>query len=298
MDGDLQDDPREIPKLLEALDSGFDLVTGWRHHRRDTLSKRISSVCFNSTVSLLTGVHLHDMNCGLKACRADVARELKLYGELHRFVPVLASQKGYRVGEVEVNHRPREHGRSKYGWKRAISALFDIQMVVFLTRYLNRPLRLFGSVGLLLAAAGVALGLYLSVLHLLGESIGRRPLLALAGLLILTGIQLVSVGLNGMAFALLASAAVQPPQAEWPAFASAYCLAYVVGYVSFLTPSGIGVREAALASMLSLYLPVPTTVTLSLLARLISTAGEGAAVLAVGLPLAGGKVGRNQPQKS
>ncbi len=197
MDGDLQDDPREIPKLLEALDSGYDLVTGWRRHRRDTLSKRISSVCFNKTVWYLTGVHLHDMNCGLKACRADVARELKLYGELHRFVPVLAAQKGYRVGEVEVNHRPREHGHSKYGWKRAISALFDIQMVVFLTRYLDRPLRLFGSMGLILAAIGFALGLYLSVIHFLGESIGQRPLLALSGLSMLTGLQLVSVGLIG-----------------------------------------------------------------------------------------------------
>ena len=197
MDADLQDDPREIPKLLRALDSGYDMVTGWRHVRRDKVSKKVSSVFFNKAVWYLTGVHLHDMNCGLKAFRADVAKDLKLYGELHRFLPVLASQKGYRVGEVEVNHRPREHGRSKYGWGRAISALFDIQTVVFLTRYVDRPLRLFGSVGLAMAGLGVALGIYLSVLHFMGESIGHRPLLSLSGLLILSGLQMVSVGLIG-----------------------------------------------------------------------------------------------------
>jgi len=197
MDADLQDDPREIPKLLRALDSGYDMVTGWRHVRRDKVSKKVSSVFFNKAVWYLTGVHLHDMNCGLKAFRADVAKDLKLYGELHRFLPVLASQKGYRVGEVEVNHRPREHGRSKYGWGRAISALFDIQTVVFLTRYVDRPLRLFGSVGLAMAGLGVVLGIYLSVLHFMGESIGHRPLLSLSGLLILSGLQMVSVGLIG-----------------------------------------------------------------------------------------------------
>ncbi len=197
MDGDLQDDPREIPRLLESLNSGYDLVTGWRRNRRDPLSKRFSSTCFNGAVSRLTGVHLHDMNCGLKACRADVARELKLYGELHRFVPVLVSQKGYRVGEVEVNHRPREHGHSKYGWGRAISALFDIQMVVFLTRYLDKPLRLFGSIGMMLGGIGALLALYLLVLHLVGEPIGHRPLTLLMILLSLSGLQLVSAGLIG-----------------------------------------------------------------------------------------------------
>lgn len=197
VDGDLQDDPREIPKMLEALEDDFDLVTGWRRHRRDSLSKRLSSLLFNKTVSLFTGTHLHDMNCGLKACRAEVARELKLYGELHRFVPVLASQKGYRVGEVVVNHRPRLHGRSKYGWQRAFSALLDIQMVLFLTRYLGRPLRLFGTAGLLLLALGVLLGTYLSILRFQGQQIGTRPLLFLSVLLVLSGFQLVSTGLIG-----------------------------------------------------------------------------------------------------
>lgn len=198
MDGDLQDDPREILKLLKVLDDAdFDMVVGWRRHRRDSLSKRLSSYVFNKTVSMLTGVHLHDMNCGLKVCRAELARELKLYGELHRFVPVLASQKGYRVGEVAVSHRPRLHGRSKYGWERGLTALLDIQMVLFLTRYLGRPLRLFGSVGLLLLTLGVFAGTYLSILRFQGQQIGTRPLLLLAVLLVLSGLQLVSTGLVG-----------------------------------------------------------------------------------------------------
>ncbi len=197
MDGDLQDDPREIPRLLQALDSGYDLVSGWRRRRRDPLSKRVSSAIFNRVVSWLTGVHLHDMNCGLKACRAEVARELKLYGEMHRFVPVLVSQRGYRVGEVAVNHHPRRFGHSKFGWGRALSALMDIQTVVFLARYLDKPLRLFGSAGLLMLALGVAFGVYLSTLRFLGHNIGTRPLLLLSVLLVLSGLQLVSTGLIG-----------------------------------------------------------------------------------------------------
>ena len=197
MDGDLQDDPREIPRLLHALDCGYDLVSGWRRRRMDPLSKRVSSAIFNGVVSRLTGVHLHDMNCGLKACRADLAKELKLYGELHRFIPVLASQKGYRVGEMVVEHHPRRHGHSKYGWSRALSALVDIQTILFLTRYIDRPLRLFGSVGLLLLALGVAFGSYLTALRFLGQEIGRRPLLSLSLLLVLSGLQLVSTGLIG-----------------------------------------------------------------------------------------------------
>ena len=197
IDGDLQDDPREIPRLLEALDSGYDLITGWRQKRRDPLSKRISSAIFNRVVSLLTGVRLHDINCGLKAMRSDAAKDLKLYGELHRFIPVLASQKGYKVGEVGVQHRPRRHGRSKYGWGRALAALLDIQTVLFLTRYLGKPLRLFGSVGLLLLGLGVILGGYLTLLWFQGHEIGRRPLLSLSVLLVISGLQFFSTGLIG-----------------------------------------------------------------------------------------------------
>ncbi|HEX2922906.1 MAG TPA: glycosyltransferase family 2 protein, partial [Chloroflexota bacterium] len=163
MDADLQDDPAEIPGMLKALDSGYDLVTGWRKQREDTLSKRISSTLFNGTLSALTGVHLHDMNCGLKACRAEVAKELKLYGELHRYIPVLAAKKGFRVGEVGVHHRPRQHGRSKYGFERALFAMLDIQTVIFLTRFLGQPLRLFGVMGMLMLLLGTVIGAYLSI---------------------------------------------------------------------------------------------------------------------------------------
>lgn len=197
LDADLQDDPTEIPRLLEAVDSGYDLVTGWRHKRRDSLSKRVSSTLFNRVVSLVTGVHLHDMNCGLKAGRAEVLRDLKLYGELHRFIPVLANQKGYRVGEIEVTHHPRRHGRSKYGWGRALSALLDIQTVMFISRYLDKPLRLFGTLGLLALGAGMALGVHLSALRFQGDNIGTRPLLLLSLLLVLSGLQLLSTGLIG-----------------------------------------------------------------------------------------------------
>jgi glycosyltransferase involved in cell wall biosynthesis len=197
MDADLQDDPNEIPGMLEALDSGYDLVTGWRRQREDTLSKKISSTLFNGTLSALTGVHLHDMNCGLKACRVEVAQDLKLYGELHRYVPVLAAQKGYRVGEVQVHHRPRLHGRSKYGFERALFAMFDIQTVIFLTRYLGQPLRLFGAMGMLMLMLGTVIGGYLSVLHFQGYEIGRRPLLLLAILLVVSGVQIFSTGLIG-----------------------------------------------------------------------------------------------------
>lgn len=197
MDADLQDDPTEIPALIGALDSGYDMVTGWRRHREDSASKRFSSAVFNGVVSSLTGVHLHDMNCGLKACRAAVARDLKLYGEFHRYLPVLAAQKGYRVGEVEVNHRPRLHGHSKYGWERALAALLDIQTVLFLTRYLGQPLRLFGTLGMLMLLLGVLAGAYLSLLHFQGYAIGQRPLLILSLLLVVSGVQLVSTGLIG-----------------------------------------------------------------------------------------------------
>lgn len=197
MDGDLQDDPKEIPGLLRALDSGIDMVCGWRRPRRDSISKRLSSFAFNKMVSYVTGVPLHDMNCGLKAFRSQVAREIKLYGDLHRYLPVLAAQRGFKIGELEVNHRPRLHGRSKYGFSRAAASFLDIQTVMFLTRYLGRPLRLFGTAGMVLLAAGIVAGLYLSALHFAGTDIYNRPLLNLSVLLVISGLQLFSVGLIG-----------------------------------------------------------------------------------------------------
>ncbi|HSL63670.1 MAG TPA: glycosyltransferase family 2 protein [Gaiellaceae bacterium] len=197
IDGDLQDDPAEIPRLLAKLEEGFDLVTGWKVRRRDPLTRRALSRVFNTGASAVSGIRLHDMNCGLKAFRADVVRGLDLYGELHRFLPVLAHYEGFRVGELPVNHRPREHGRSRYGLERYLRGFFDLLTVTFMGRYRQRPLHLFGGLGLLLGAIGLALLTYLTVLKLGGEAIGHRPLLTLGVLLVVVGIQLFSLGLVG-----------------------------------------------------------------------------------------------------
>jgi glycosyltransferase involved in cell wall biosynthesis len=203
LDGDGQDDPAEIPRLLAELDEGQDLVSGWKRERHDPLSRRVASRIFNFVTSRLTGVRLHDLNCGLKAYRAECARSLALHGELHRFAPVLAVQHGWRVGEVAVRHRPRLHGRSHYGSERIFRGLFDLVTVGFLGRYQNRPLHLFGGVGLAMMAAGFGICLYLSIDKLTtGASIGDRPLLFLGGLLLVVGIQLGTVGLLAQMLAL------------------------------------------------------------------------------------------------
>ena len=162
IDGDLQDDPAEIPQLLAKLDEGFDLVAGWKSGRRDPLSRRIPSRVFNRVVGRVSGLRLHDMNCGLKVMRVEVARELALYGELHRFIPVLAHQRGFRVGELPVNHRPREHGRSRYGFERYLRGFLDLLTVSFIARYRHRPLHLFGGLGLVLTLVGFGILLYLT----------------------------------------------------------------------------------------------------------------------------------------
>jgi dolichol-phosphate mannosyltransferase len=195
IDGDLQDDPAEIPRLLAKLDEGFDLVCGWKANRRDPLRRRAPSRVFNGVAGRVSGVRLHDMNCGLKAMRSEVADELRLYGELHRFIPVLASDRGFRIAEVSVNHRPREHGRSRYGMERYLRGFLDLLTVTFMSRYRHRPLHLFGGAGLLLAGVGVCILTYLTVLKLTGEAIGGRPLLTLGVLLVVVGIQLLSLGL-------------------------------------------------------------------------------------------------------
>ena len=148
IDGDLQDDPAEIPRLLAKLDEGYDLVTGWKTTRNDPFTRRALSRVFNTVTGWLSGVRLHDMNCGLKAFRIEVARELDLYGELHRFIPVLAHDLGFRVTELGVNHRPREHGRSRYGMERYVRGFLDLLTVTFMSRYRHRPLHLFGGLGL------------------------------------------------------------------------------------------------------------------------------------------------------
>jgi glycosyltransferase involved in cell wall biosynthesis len=195
IDGDLQDDPAEIPRLLAKLDEGFDLVTGWKTRRRDPLSRRILSRVFNTVTSRFSGVRLHDMNCGLKAYRAEVVHGLRLYGELHRFIPVLAHYRGFRIAELPVNHRPREHGSSRYGIERYLRGFLDLLTVSFIGRYRHRPLHLFGGLGFALATIGIGILVYLTVDKALGHAIGGRPLLTLGVLLVVVGMQFFSLGL-------------------------------------------------------------------------------------------------------
>jgi len=195
IDGDLQDDPAEIPRLLAQLEEGFDLVSGWKTRRQDSWRRRWLSKIFNFTASRMSGLHLHDMNCGFKAYRSEVVKGLRLYGELHRFIPVLAHYRGYRIAELPVNHRPRNHGRSRYGVERYLRGFFDLLSVSFLGRYGHRPLHLFGGLGLLLGLSGTGILLYLTGVKIAGEAIGKRPLLILGVLLVVVGIQLFSLGL-------------------------------------------------------------------------------------------------------
>jgi glycosyltransferase involved in cell wall biosynthesis len=195
IDADLQDDPAEIPRLLVKLDEGFDLVSGWKTRRRDPLRRRVLSRIFNWVTGRVSGLRLHDMNCGLKAYRAEVVRGLPLYGELHRFIPVLAQYRGFRVAELPVNHRPREHGRSRYGVERYIRGFLDLLTVSFIGRYQHRPLHLFGGLGLILGLIGFAILVYLTVVKALGHAIGERPLLTLGVLLVVVGLQFFSLGL-------------------------------------------------------------------------------------------------------
>jgi glycosyltransferase involved in cell wall biosynthesis len=195
IDADLQDDPAEIPKLLAKLAEGFDLVSGWKTRRNDPFARRLFSRIFNWSTGVISGVRLHDVNCGLKAYRAEVLQGLRIYGELHRFIPVLASYQGYRVAEIPVNHRARQHGRSRYGPERYIRGFFDLLSVTFMGRYRYRPLHLFGGIGLLMGAVGLVILTYLTTLWFWGHGIGTRPLLTLGVLLMVVGIQFVSLGL-------------------------------------------------------------------------------------------------------
>jgi glycosyltransferase involved in cell wall biosynthesis len=197
MDGDRQDDPAEIPKLLAKLDQGYDLVSGWKQSRQDPVSKTLPSKFFNWTVRKSTGVALHDFNCGLKAYRREVTRHVTVYGELHRYIPVLASDLGFRVAEEKVSHRRRTAGQSKYGWRRYARGYLDLLTVLFLGRYRQRPQHLFGGIGTMMVLAGVVVDLYLTIDKLFGHPIGQRPLLVFGTLLIIVGIQLLSLGLVG-----------------------------------------------------------------------------------------------------
>jgi glycosyltransferase involved in cell wall biosynthesis len=195
IDADLQDDPAEIPKLLAKLDEGFDLVSGWKTRRNDPFFRRLFSRIFNWATGAVSGVRLHDVNCGLKAYRAEVLQGMRLYGELHRFIPILAAYRGYRVAEIPVNHRPRQHGRSRYGPERYLRGFFDLLSVTFMGRYRHRPLHLFGGLGVLMGAVGFVVLTYLTVIWFWGAGIGQRPLLTLGVLLVVVGFQFVSLGL-------------------------------------------------------------------------------------------------------
>lgn len=205
MDADLQDDPAEILRMVAKLNEGYDLVAAWRVDRQDPLEKTLPSRFFNLIVSRFTGVSLHDFNCGFKAYRRPVTDSVRLYGELHRFIPVLAHQQGFRITEVPVQHHPRRVGVSKYGAKRYVKGFLDFGTVLFLTTYLKRPLHLFGAAGLVVFGGGTVINLYLAFLWLVREvggrtdiaPIGTRPLLMVGVLAMILGIQLISIGLLG-----------------------------------------------------------------------------------------------------
>lgn len=199
MDADLQDDPAELPHFVAEIEAGKDLVSGWKRVRHDPPSKTIPSRFFNLMVRRSTGIPLHDFNCGFKAYRREVVDELKLYGELHRFIPVMAYRRGFSIGEIAVQHHPRRFGRSKFGAGRFLKGFLDFAMVLFLTRYMQRPLQLFGVLGLSLWGLGALGMLYLLVLKVMGQSVFQThgPLLFLSGILIISGIQLFMLGLVG-----------------------------------------------------------------------------------------------------
>jgi glycosyltransferase involved in cell wall biosynthesis len=196
-DGDLQNDPRDIPDLVETLDRGADIACGWRKARKDHLvSRRLPSILANWLISATTGVWLHDYGCSLKAFRAEVVKPLKLYGEMHRFLPAIASEQGVSIVERVVNHRPRRHGESKYGISRTVRVILDLLTVKFLLSYSTRPLQIFGFIGFVMAMLGAATMGWLAYVKLVvGESIANRPLLLFGILLFLFGVQLVTLGL-------------------------------------------------------------------------------------------------------
>jgi glycosyltransferase involved in cell wall biosynthesis len=197
IDADLQDDPAEIPNLIQKINDGYDLVSGWKKQRHDPISKKIPSKLFNIITARVTGIKLHDFNCGLKAYRQEVIKEIPVYGSLHRYLPVLAHWKGFAIGEIIVHHHARKYGATKYGWRRFFDGFFDLFTVLFLTRYRQKPLHLFGFFGMTSLLAGFIISLYLTILWIQGHGIGSRPLLFLGILLIIVGMQSFSIGLIG-----------------------------------------------------------------------------------------------------
>jgi len=197
MDADLQDDPNEVPNLIKKLEEGFDLVSGWKKKRHDPITKTAPSKLFNFVARITSGVKLHDLNCGLKIYRREVLGTIQLYGELHRFIPILVAGEGWRVGELVVQHHARRWGRTKFGVSRFLPGFLDLLTVLFLTRFAARPMHLFGSLGLLTGITGFGILVYLSVLWFSGIAIGHRPLLTFGVLLVIVGLQFFSLGLIG-----------------------------------------------------------------------------------------------------
>ena len=198
MDADLQDEPAEIPNFLAKLVEGYDCVSGWKKLRQDPLGKTLPSRFFNAATRAASGVQIHDFNCGFKAYRAEAVHSIELYGELHRYIPVLLAAEGFTTTEIPVEHHRRTHGVSKYGWKRLLKGGLDLITVVVLTRYLKRPGHFFGGLGLLSGLIGVLILASLSIeKFVFGHGIGQRPLLQLGILLVILGVQLISTGLIG-----------------------------------------------------------------------------------------------------
>jgi glycosyltransferase involved in cell wall biosynthesis len=195
IDADLQDQPSEIHKLIAELEEGADLCSGWKQKRKDPIGKTLPSKIFNYVTSLLTGVPLHDMNCGLKAYRRDVVQEINVYGDMHRFIPVLASYRGFKVAEVPVEHRERLYGKSKYGASRLFGGFFDLLTVIMLTRYNKKPLHVFGILGGLMLSIGFVIELYLTIGWFFGRWIEDRPAFMLGILLLIVGMQFIFFGL-------------------------------------------------------------------------------------------------------
>ncbi len=196
MDADLQDEPTEIPKMIKKLSEGYDLVSGWKEDRQDPIDKTLPSKVFNFLVSKLSGVNFHDFNCGFKLYKRQVLKEIEIYGQLYRFIPVLAYERGFKVTEMKVKHNKRKYGKSKYNWKRIFAGIMDLMTVMFLVRYGKRPLHLFGFVGGLATLMGIISLGYLTIVKVFfGQHIADRPLLIFGGVLLIAGLQLIFTGL-------------------------------------------------------------------------------------------------------
>ncbi len=195
MDADLQDDPAEIPNLINQLEKGYDLVSGWKKIRHDPITKTLPSKIFNGVVGFFSGVKLHDFNCGLKIYRNEVVKELTVYGERHRFLPVLSHMQGFKVGELAVEHHPRKHGKTKFGAYRFIAGFFDLITLLFRMKFVTKPMHLFGSLGLMSLVIGLGIILYLVIGWFNGIWIGNRPLFLIGILGVIAGVQLITLGL-------------------------------------------------------------------------------------------------------